>query len=235
MSDTTGWLGTGLDVLTGLAKGAAAGSVVPGLGTIGGGLIGLATALVPHIFKPSAAPLLRAAAEVVTGKANEGDQLAELAANPAATEAFRLEVYRIAQDERTAERAADQARMDAVLGDVADARKLTTALASAGTKMQWAAPVVSVVVAVGFFSALALLAIKGQIADAGVSAMVNMMVGGLVAGFTQVLSFWVGSSAGSARKTELMQTSVPSTLLPRPAALVPAADVTVTSNAINKP
>ena len=237
MSDTnTGWLGAGLDALTGLAKGAAAGSVVPGLGTIGGGLIGLATALVPHIFKPSAAPLLRAAAEVVTGKANEGDQLAELAANPAATEAFRLEVYRIAQDERAAERAADQARMDAALADVADARKLTTALASTGTKMAWAAPVVSVVIAVGFFSALALLAIKGQIADAGVSAMVNMMVGGLVAGFTQVTSFWVGSSAGSLAKTGIIANLLPPTVPSRPAAaVVLATDVAVVSAAGNKP
>ena len=225
MSDTNGWLGVGMDALTGMAKGAAAGSVVPGLGTIGGGLIGLATALVPHVFGTDSAPLLHAAAALVTGKTAEADQLAEMAGNPAATENFRLEALKIAQDERASERAADQARMDARFADVADARQQTVSLTTAGSKIAWAAPVVSLVVSVGFFSAFGLLALRGQIADAGVSAMVNMMVGGLVAGFTQVLGFWLGSSAGSARKTELMQGSVPSALLPRPAALVPVADV----------
>ena len=225
MSDTTGWLGVGMDAVQGLVKGAAAGSIVPGLGTVGGGLIGLATALVPHIFGTDSAPLLHAAAALVTGKTAEADQLAEMSGNPAATENFRLEALKIAQDERASERAADQARMDAVLADVANARQQTVTLAASSSPIAWGAPIVSLIATLGFFAAFAALVFAPVSQDAGRAAMLNILIGALAAGYTGVLGYWLGSSAGSARKTELLQGSVPSALLPHPAALVPVADV----------
>ena len=223
MSDTNGWLGVGMDALTGMAKGAAAGSVVPGLGTIGGGLIGLATALVPHVFSPDVAPLLHAAAALVTGKTAEADQLAEMAGNPTATENFRLEALKIAQDERASERAADQARMDAALESVASAQKQTVDLAKIGSNIAWAAPAISVVVLLAF-GTLCGVVLFHAIPEASQRTADGLLTSlGTLA--TMVVSYWVGSSAGSARKTELLQASVPAALLPHSAALVPVADV----------
>lgn len=228
------WLGNATtiagDLLAGAAKGAAAGSVVPGLGTVAGSLVGLASALVPHVFGTETEPLLHAAAAVVTGQGKQADQLVTLSTDPAAREQFRLEVLKIAADREMArdqaQEARDQAlqvRLDAALADVADARKQTLGLAGMGSSLAWAAPMVSVIVLLAF-GILSCVVLFHQVPD-GSQSLANVLLGALASMAGAVVQYWVGSSAGSARKDGLLANSVSKDLLPQPAAVVPAGDV----------
>lgn len=229
MSDSGGkdWLGNATtiagDLLAGAAKGAAAGSVVPGLGTVAGSLVGLASALVPHVFGAETEPLLHAAAAVVTGQGKQADQLVTLSTDPAMREQFRLEVLKIAADQEVARDLALQNRLDAALADVADARKQTLSLASLGSGIAWAAPVISVIVLVAF-GGLSCVVLFHQVPEAS-ATLANVLLGALSGMATTVVSYWVGSSAGSARKEIQLANSVSKDLLPQPAAVVPAGDV----------
>lgn len=89
--------------------------------------------------------------------------------------------------------------------------------------MSWGAPVVSIIVLLTFGAVLTLALLHG--APSGSEAILNVLLGTLGTLASGVVNYWVGSSAGSSRKTELLADSVPSGLLPQPAALVPAADV----------
>ena len=229
MSDSSGkdWLGNATtiagDLLAGAAKGAAAGSVVPGLGTVAGSLVGLASALVPHVFGAETEPLLHAAAAVVTGQGKQADQLVTLSTDPAMREQFRLEVLKIAADQEAARDIALQNRLDAALADVADARKQTIGLASMGSGIAWAAPAVSVIVLLAF-GILSCVVLFHQVPD-GSQSLANVLLGALASMAGAVVQYWVGSSAGSARKDGLLANSVSKDLLPQPAAVVPAEDV----------
>jgi RsiW-degrading membrane proteinase PrsW (M82 family) len=96
---------------------------------------------------------------------------------------------------------ASTAALAAQLADVANARQQVVALAQARSPIQWASPVVSIVVTLGFFVVLWLL-LSGRTADlpAPVMQIVTMIVGTLVAGFATVINFWLGSSQGSKSK-----------------------------------
>ncbi|QCO03018.1 hypothetical protein [Azospirillum argentinense] len=90
--------------------------------------------------------------------------------------------------------------------DRADARAQTVELAKAGSRISWGAPVVSVIVLVGFFSVMALLFVipKEDMAERTFN-LLNMLFGALVLGFGQVTNYWLGSSAGSAAKDKLLR------------------------------
>lgn len=189
------WLNIGEDALLGAAKGAATGSIVPGVGTAIGGLIGLASGLVPHLIPAAAAPALAAAAQAITGVADEPGQVAALSADPHATEAFRLEVLRIQADMQSV---SDQAMTDqlvARLADMVNARGQMLTLATSHNLMAWATPAFSVV-----FVALWVLTIVGNYAgwpaigtdDAATIRNIALAVS----------AYWIGSSAGSAQKSD---------------------------------
>jgi hypothetical protein len=197
-----------LEALLSGAKGAAAGSVGGPIGAAAGGLIGLASSLVPHVFGEDAKPALQAVAQAITGATDEAAQVEVLSSDPAAIAQFKVQALQIAADREAAQLNAQNDEITARLADVANARQQTVQLAQAGSGLSWGAPVVSVIVAVGFFAAFAALMWVRAIEDAGVSAMVNMMVGGLVSALTTVLSYWLGSSAGSRRKTDMLAAGV---------------------------
>lgn len=205
-----------LSALLAGGKGAAAGMALGPVGAAAGGLIGLASSLVPHIFGDDAKPALAAVAQAITGVTDEARQVQILSTDPAAVAQFKVQALQIAADREAAQITAQTDELTARLADVANARQQTVQLAQAGSKMSWGAPVISLVVVVGLFGALAALLYVGEIQDSGVSAMINMIVGGLVAGFASVLGFWLGSSSGSARKTELLANSVPGHLMDKP-------------------
>ena len=188
------------DVATAAAKGAAAGSIVPGVGTIVGGLIGAAASIGGHWLPEAARPALAQAAAAITGVSDEAGQVAAIAADPAHADAFRLEVLRIAADERTAERQADADRLTAALADVADARRMMLALASQGSTMAWGAPIVSVIVLTTFGAVVALVLFRAV--PSGSEPVLNVLLGTLGAMATTVVGYWVGSSVGSAKKDD---------------------------------
>ncbi len=97
--------------------------------------------------------------------------------------------------------------MTAQLADVQGARAQTVALAQAKSAVQWAPPIVSLVVLLTF-GVVMWAALTRQL-PAGSETILNMLLGTLAAMATSVVGYWVGSSAGSSRKTDLLYQSTP--------------------------
>lgn len=201
------------------------------IGAAAGGLLALASDLVPAIFGPDSKPALADAAAFITKQPTEAAQVAALTKDPAATEQFRLQALQVAADDQKQRDATalqiQQMLMDQQKADQADtasARQQAVQFAQAGSKMQWAAPVVSVCVTVGFFAVLLVLMFyQGELSPV-MAGIIQTLVGVLAANFTQVGNYWLGSSHGSAVKTEWLAQSVPANLLPSSAAVAPVAD-----------
>ena len=188
------------------AKGAAMGSVVPGVGTALGAVGGVVLDLAPEVgrwlFGPDAAPVasaVSAALGAVTGTSDESAQAAVLA-DPEKAAALRIELARIAATQQAAAASASQAELMAKLSDVAGARAMAVQLAQTNSIIGWGAPVVSVVVLVTF--GIVVTVALTQTLPATAEPVLNVLMGTLGAMATSVVSYWVGSSAGSARKDE---------------------------------
>jgi hypothetical protein len=99
---------------------------------------------------------------------------------------------------------AETEQFKASLADVADARTQTVRLAQLGSVIAWGAPIISVVVVAGFVILLGLWLFHPPTSDQTVLAVLNTLVGTLAAAFGAVVQYWLGSSAGSARKDALL-------------------------------
>lgn len=86
--------------------------------------------------------------------------------------------------------------------DRASARSQTVDLARAGSRIAWGAPVVSLLVLVTFGLVLGLVLTRSI--PEGQETTVSIMLGALTTMATAVVSYWVGSSAGSAAKDKLL-------------------------------
>ena len=127
------------------------------------------------------------AAKKVTGTLTGEAALAKLQADAELVKAFEAEVTE---------------RMKLDMQDRTSARALTASLAQTGHKAAWSAPIISLVVSAGFFAMLYVV-IMEPIPE-GSRETATILLGTLAAGFTQVLNFWLGSSVGSMRKTDIM-------------------------------
>ena len=172
-----------------------------------GALIPLALTLAPEISKwlfgeqaEHTAAAVTAAVETVTGTTDAEAATAKLQQDPAAANQLRLQLAQIAADREHAAHTADLDQLTATLRDTADARTQTIALASQKAAMAWSAPVISAVVLVTFGAVMAMVLLYGM--PAGSETAANMLLGTLAAMATSVVSYWVGSSAGSARKDD---------------------------------
>ncbi|MGR0183227.1 hypothetical protein [Azospirillum aestuarii] len=87
--------------------------------------------------------------------------------------------------------------------DRASARAQTVQLAQAGSRISWGAPVVSVIVLLAFGYVLQL--VLTQSIPPGQETTVSIMLGALTTMASAVVSYWVGSSAGSAAKDKLLR------------------------------
>ena len=189
-----------------MARGAAAGSVVPGVGTALGAAGGLVLDLAPELgrwlFGAEPGPVVQAvqsAVAAVTGTHDAAAQAAALEA-PDVASALRVRLAEIAAGQANAADAALQARLVAQLADVASARAMTVELAHEGSAIAWGAPLVSVVVLATFGIVVSLVLFRAV--PAGSEAVLNVLLGTLGAMATSVVGYWVGSSAGSARKDD---------------------------------
>lgn len=194
------WLKVGVDA----AKGAAAGSVVPGIGTALGAAGGVALDLAPELgkwlFGPGSSATVQAvqsAVQAVTGATQADAQLSALE-NPDIAKELRLQLASIAAERAAASDKAAQEELVAQLADVANARATTLQLAQSGSPMAWGAPLVSGIVLVTFGSVMALALLRTLPENA--EPVLNVLLGTLGAMATSVVTYWVGSSAGSARK-----------------------------------
>lgn len=191
--------------------------------------LGIALSLLPDLAKrltrrgkpETRAAVVNAVQEVLgTADAREAQTRA---AEPDLSNALRLRLAEIENDEAAAEMAerelARQAELERLRldiagaanarADAADARDLLTGLTRDRSVIAWGPVVVSAVVVFGFFATLLYL-INGGLSperlvptDPGsqlVFQIVNIAVGTLTAGFATVISFWLGSSDGSRRK-----------------------------------
>jgi hypothetical protein len=109
-----------------------------------------------------------------------------------------------AQMQAEADREADVARqadvdaMKASIADIANARQQTVDLAKSGSPIAYGAVIVSGLAMVTFFAVTALALFRGV--PEGSQPIVLILVGTVATMPTAVLSYWLGSSAGSARK-----------------------------------
>jgi hypothetical protein len=180
-----------------------------------GALIPLAISIAPEIAKwlfgdkaEATAAAVAQVVQTVTGTSDEAVAQQVIARDPAASANLRLELAKIAAGREKAEADAQQAALAAQLADLASARQQTVALAQARSAVQWAPVIVSAVV-LGTFGTVMFLALTRAL-PAGSETILNMLLGTLAAMATAVVSYWVGSSAGSAQKTDLLFKSTPS-------------------------
>ncbi len=117
-------------------------------------------------------------------------QLAQIAA------AREIEFNRAAEATRRLEFEA----LTAQITDTDSARRQTVALAQSGSVIAMGAPIVSTLVLVTFATVMSLALTRSL--PSGSETILNMLLGTLAAMATSVVSYWVGSSAGSARKDE---------------------------------
>lgn len=101
--------------------------------------------------------------------------------------------------EAEAKMTAEVEKFKAQLADVQDARATTVKYVQSGSSLSFGAVVVSVVVMAGFIG-ISFLAMKPDLA--GVDKSVTLFLLGAWSGYAgAVISFWIGSSAGSADKS----------------------------------
>lgn len=104
----------------------------------------------------------------------------------------------------------------AYLADVADARSTTVQLAKAGSNIAWGAPVVSVIIGVGFFSVMIMLFFVRAEMPSSVFQLLSILFGVLATLFTQVGNYWLGSSEGSRRNADTIRQVAQSAVTPPP-------------------
>lgn len=90
--------------------------------------------------------------------------------------------------------------LSARLADVQNARATTVALVEKGSAIAWGAPVVSVLVVSGFLALVGAMMFR-TIPDSQVALV---LFGSLSTAFGSVISYWLGSSAGSKDKDSMI-------------------------------
>ncbi len=179
-----------------------------------GALIPLAISLAPEIgkflFGAAGEKTASAVAQVVqsvTGTTDEAVASQAIAGNPQLAAQLRVQLAELAAGQEQAARQAELDTLTARLKDVQDARAQTVSLAKSGSAVAWAPAVVSFVVLATF--GLVMWAALTRALPAGSETILNMLLGTLAAMATSTVSYWVGSSAGSAQKTDMLYRSAP--------------------------
>ncbi len=179
-----------------------------------GALIPLAISLAPEIgrflFGATGEKTAAAVAQVVqsvTGTSDDAVAQQVINADPKVAAQLRYQLAALAAQQEQETRQAELDLLSARLKDVADARAQTVELARAGSGVQWAPAVVSFLVLSTFGTVM--WAALTRTLPAGSETILNMLLGTLAAMATSTVSYWVGSSAGSQQKTDLLYRSTP--------------------------
>ncbi len=165
-------------------------------------LIPLALSLAPELARwlfgdggPATLSAVAQAVQAATGTSDPDLATTKLQQNPKAASDLRILLAQIATAREQAVQATTGAALAATLKDAAQ-----TAGPAPAPAAGWSTPVISAVVLVTFGGVVAVVLIRGM--PAGSETAVNMLLGTLAAMATSVVSYWVGSSAGSARKDD---------------------------------
>lgn len=223
------------DALASVAKGAAVGATAGPVGAAVGGLGGLVVDIAPEVGRwlfggagQKAAGLVARAVEAATGTSDADAAQAVLAKDPAAASQLRVQLAMIAAQQQAeadraaeAQRAADLAAMQAATADRAGARSQTQALAQMRSGIAWAPAMLSGIILVAFGGLIYVVLTQDSLSDKSMP-LANVLLGSLAAMATQVANYWLGSSSGSAAKTDQItalsadaQASVPSNIVQR--------------------
>lgn len=160
------------------------------------------------------------------GKAIETMPPSELQAKLSAAEAEAQTKWPALAEAVKAQEAGKTARFEAGILDNEDAREANLALVKAGSPVQWAPSVISLVILIGYFAVLYILFNRpfAKIDD-NFKDILIFMLGALQVGVGQVINYWLGSSAGSAMKDSALRditaTSVVAAATSVPAAVAP--------------
>ena len=140
------------------------------------------------------------AVQAVAGTQDPDAAAAVLQRDPATATQLRLKLAQLAAAQDGAARAAELDTLTANLRAIASPQTVGPAHASARSPVAWSAPIVSALVLITFAAVMLLVLVSGV--PPGTDTVANMLLGTLAAMATSVVSYWVGSSAGSARKEE---------------------------------
>jgi hypothetical protein len=178
-------------------------------------LIGVAASVFPDIIPAVASEDSRAVREEVIAALKEATKVDDprqvsqvLMANPPIADALkaRLSTILLRTKERSGERQAalaEQDRARRAKADLEDARRSLLDLVRSGSGTSWTGPIISWAVVVGFLCLLGYLVSnpdKLNVENQNAFQIINIAIGALVAAFTTVVNFWLGSSEGSRRK-----------------------------------
>jgi type IV secretory pathway VirB10-like protein len=183
-------------------------------------LVGIAAALLPDLIKVLAGDKAGTIAndvaktvQTVTGTSDPVAAKQKLSEDPAAATDLKVKLAQIAVDATKAQNdEQDKARQDQLaqlkeelqdkLRSTEGARATLLELVKDQSAMGWAPGLVSAVVTVGFFGIVIIILIFARDKNDALSNnnLVNITVGALVAAFSTVVNFWLGSSLGSHNK-----------------------------------
>lgn len=177
-------------------------------------LVPLALSIVPELIKMIAgdkagdvATTVANVVQEVTGTPDAAEAQRKLAADPALTGQLRIRLAEIALETQKAmdnaaeqKRQAELAAQQKALENTQGARNTMVDLVKSGSSVAWGAPVVSVIVTVGFFGILLVLIMTDKSFPTELTSIINITVGALAAAFATVVNFWLGSSQGSRDK-----------------------------------
>lgn len=122
-----------------------------------------------------------------------------IAADPNLALQFKMAIIQAEADAR----AQEFATLRAQLVDVQSARDQTVKLAQAGSAIAWGAPIVSVL-AILVFAGFVYLLFAHDVPEK-IKDPLMLLAGSAASGFGMVLSYWLGSSAGSASKNDTIK------------------------------
>ena len=178
-------------------------------------LVAIATSILPDLIKLIAgdkagtvATDVANAVKAATGTSDPAAAKQKIATDPAAASNLQIQLAQIAltaakaqNDEDNQQRQDELADLKQRLADVTDARANLLNLAKSQSPVVWVAPTVSFVVMLGFYAILLFLVIHyytdGKAVD---NQLINICIGAMVAAFSTVVNFWLGSSKGSQDK-----------------------------------
>ncbi len=136
----------------------------------------------------------------LTGTKDEAAQQVALERDPELATRLRVELAKVAAQAEEDARSADTTLVSACLTDTANARTQLMQLAQARSPIAYGALVISAIVLISFGTVMTLTLTRTI--PAGSDTILNVLLGSLAAMATSVVSYWVGSSAGSARKDD---------------------------------
>ena len=181
-------------------------------------LIGIAASFVPELIRLIGGDKTNALAttvnDVVTSVVGTQDEAAARAklADPAVAAQLQtrlaeiaLEAHKVQAQAESDRRQADIDALKATFADTQDARSKMANLADKASPFAWGAPVVSIIIGIGFFVMMGMALFGGGYITDNNSNIVYTLVGTMATGFATTISFWLGSSQGSRNKDDTVQ------------------------------